>query len=85
MDTAQQIVTQMAQGDFAAVEQCLADHLKPSLTAGALQATWQGIEHQVGAFQEQGKTSVTVAGHVVEEVVKEIAGWIKQPARRSST
>jgi hypothetical protein len=58
MDTAQQIVTQVAQGDFAAVEQRLAGHIKPFLSVDALQASWQGIEQQVGAFQEQGKTSV---------------------------
>src|SRR5947209_644286 len=57
MDTAQQIVTQLAQGDFAAVEQRLAGLIKPYLPVGALRATWQGLEQQVGAFQEQGKTS----------------------------
>lgn len=58
MDTAQQIVTQLAQGDFAAVEQRLADRIKPFLPAGTIQATWQGLERQFGAFLEQGKTSV---------------------------
>ena len=58
MDTAQQIVMQAAQGDFAAIEQRLADRLKPLLPVGALRASWQGVEQQVGAFQEQGKTSV---------------------------
>ena len=58
MDIAQQIVTQVAQGDFAAVEQRLDSHLKPLLPVEALQASWQGVEQQVGAFQEQGKASV---------------------------
>jgi len=58
MDTAQQIVMQAAQGDFAAIEQRLADRLKPLLPVGALRASWQGVEQQVGAFQAQGKTSV---------------------------
>ncbi len=58
MDTAQQIVTQVAQGDFVAVEQRLKGYIKPFLSAEALRASWQGIEQQVGAFQEQGKTSV---------------------------
>jgi hypothetical protein len=40
MDTAQQIVTQLAHGDFAAVERLLADRIKPYLPVGALQATW---------------------------------------------
>src|SRR5436190_13114439 len=58
MDIAQQIVTQLAQGDFAAVEQRLADRIKPFIPVGTIQATWQGLEQQFGAFQEQGKTSV---------------------------
>src|SRR6266487_817915 len=57
MDTAQQIVTQVAHGDFAAVEQRLADRIKPFIPVGTIQATWQGLEQQFGAFQEQGKTS----------------------------
>src|SRR5258708_35026635 len=57
MDTAQQIVTQLAQGDFAAVEQRLAGLIKPLLPVGTIQATWQELEQQLGAFQEQGKTS----------------------------
>ncbi len=56
MNTAQQIVAQLAQGDSAAVEQRLADNMKPFAATGTLQATWQGLEQQVGAFQEQGKT-----------------------------
>jgi dienelactone hydrolase len=69
MDTAQQIVTQAAQGDFAAVEQRLADHLKPYLPAGALQATWQGLEQQFGAFQEQGNTSAVQTPQGLVQVV----------------
>ncbi len=57
MDTAQQIVTQLAHGDFGAVEQRLADRIKPLLPAGALQTTWQGLEQQFGAFQRQGGAS----------------------------
>ena len=57
MDTAQQIVTQVAHGDFAAVEQRLADRIKPFIPVGTIKATWQGLEQQFGAFQEQGKTS----------------------------
>ncbi|HVC32248.1 MAG TPA: DUF3887 domain-containing protein, partial [Chloroflexota bacterium] len=69
MDTAQQIVTQVAQGDFAAVEQRLAGRLKPYLSAGAIKATWQGIEQQFGAFQEQGKTSVVQTPQGLVQVV----------------
>src|SRR5258706_3665166 len=58
MDTAQQIVTQLAQGDFAAVEQRLAGLIKTLFPVEALRASWQGIEHQAGAVQELGKTSV---------------------------
>jgi hypothetical protein len=57
MDTAQQIVTQMAQGNFAAVEHRHSDRLKPFLPEGTIQATWQGLEQQFGAFQELGQTS----------------------------
>jgi len=69
MDTAQQIVTQLAQGDFAVVEQRLADNIKPFLPVGKLQATWQGLELQVGAFQEQGKTSAVQTQHGLVQVV----------------
>ena len=58
MDTAQHIVIQVAHGDFAAVEQRLAGYIKPLLSVEALRASWQGIEQQVGAFQELGKTSI---------------------------
>ncbi len=57
MDTAQQIVTDIVQGDYAAVEHRLADSLKPLLAAGTIKATWQGLEQQLGAFQQQGSTS----------------------------
>lgn len=51
MDIAQQIVAQMVQGDFATVEQRLADRLKPLLPPGTIKATWQGLEQQYGTFQ----------------------------------
>ena len=57
MDIAQQIVTQAAQGDFAGMEQRLAERIKPLLPIEALRASWQAIEQQVGAFRELGKTS----------------------------
>lgn len=69
MDTAQQIVTQLAQGDFAAVEQRLADLFKPYLPVEALRASWQGLEQQVGAFQEQGKMSVVQTPQGLVQVV----------------
>ena len=69
MDTAQQIVTQLAQGDFAVVEQRLADLIKPLLPVEALRASWQGIEQQVGAFQEQGKTSAVQTPQGLLQVV----------------
>jgi dienelactone hydrolase len=69
MDTAQQIVTQVAQGDFVAVEQRLADGIKPFIPIGAIQATWQGLEQQFGAFQEQGKTSTMQTPEGLVQVV----------------
>ncbi|MGO8948362.1 MAG: alpha/beta fold hydrolase [Ktedonobacterales bacterium] len=66
MDMAEQIVAEVAGGDFAAVEQRLADRLKPFVPAGTIQATWQGLVQQNGAFQSAGNTSVmpTPAGTV---------------------
>ena len=69
MDIAQQIVTQVAHGDFAAVEQRLAGPIKPLLPVEALRASWQGIEQQVGAFQEQGKTSAVQTPQGLVQVV----------------
>src|SRR5437588_4494814 len=69
MDTAQQIVTQLAQGEFAAVEQRLADLIKPLLRVEELWAIWQGIEQQVGAFQELGKTSAVQTPQGLVQVV----------------
>src|SRR5215475_1815490 len=69
MVTAQQIVTLAAQGDFAAVVQYLAEPLKPFLSAGALQANWQGFEQQFGAFQQQGDTSAVQTPQGVVQVV----------------
>ena len=69
MDIAQHIVTQLAHGDFAAVEHRLADHIKPLLPIGKLQATWQRLEQQVGAFQEQGKTSAVQTQRGLVQVV----------------
>jgi len=53
IEAAQHIVTQMVQGNFPAVEQRLADYIKPFLPEGKLQATWQGLEQQAGAFKQQ--------------------------------
>ena len=57
MDIARQIVLQVAQGDFAGVEQRLAERIKPLLPIEALRASWQAIERQVGAFREVGTTT----------------------------
>ena len=69
MDIAQQIVTEIAHGDFAAVEQRLAERIKPFIPAGTIQATWQGLEQQYGAFQEQGQTSVVQTSQGLVQVV----------------
>ncbi|HLX55546.1 MAG TPA: alpha/beta fold hydrolase [Ktedonobacteraceae bacterium] len=69
MDTAQQIVTQVAHGDFAAVEQRLAGPVKPLFPVEALRASWQGIEQQVGAFKEQGNTSAVQTKQGLVQVV----------------
>jgi dienelactone hydrolase len=69
MNTAQQIVTEVAHGDFAAVEHRLADRLKPLLPAGTIRATWQGLEQQLGAFQEVGPTSAVQTQQGLVQVV----------------
>lgn len=69
MDSAQQIVAQLAQGDFVAVEQRLSDAIKPFAPPGAIQATWQGLIQQNGAFQEQGKTSAVQTPQGLAHVV----------------
>lgn len=53
IQTAQQLVTQLAQGDFEAVEQSLDGSIRQQLPAEKLQATWQSLTAQVGAFKEQ--------------------------------
>jgi len=55
MDTAQQIVTQVAHGDFAAVEQRLADRIKPFIPVGTIQATWQGLNSSLERFRSREK------------------------------
>ena len=69
MDIAQQIVTEAAQGDFAAVEQRLAESVKPFIPAGAIKTTWQGLEQQYGAFQGQGKTTTVQTAQGLVHVV----------------
>ncbi|MGE5333796.1 MAG: alpha/beta fold hydrolase, partial [Nitrososphaerota archaeon] len=69
MDTAQQIVAQLAHGDFAAVEGRLADRIKPFIPTGTIQATWQGLEQQYGAFQEQKSTTAVQTPQGLVQVV----------------
>jgi dienelactone hydrolase len=56
IEAAQHIVTQMAQGNFIAVEQRLADSIKQFLPEGKIQTTWQGLEQQAGTFKQQVRT-----------------------------
>jgi hypothetical protein len=53
IQTAQQLVMRLAQGDFEAVEQSLDGSIRQQLPAEKLQATWQSLTAQVGAFKEQ--------------------------------
>lgn len=50
---AQQLVMRLAQSDFEAVEQSLDRSIRQQLPAEKLQATWQSLTAQVGAFKEQ--------------------------------
>ena len=69
MDTAQEIVTLVARGEFAAVVQRLAEPLKAFLSAETLQSSWQGFEQQVGAFQALGNASTVQMQEGVVHVV----------------
>lgn len=57
VEQARYLVDLIGKGEFDQVEERMADMFKPLLSAEALRASWQGIEQQVGAFQEQGRTS----------------------------
>lgn len=50
---AQQLVTQLTEGDFAAVEQSLEDGIRQQLPAARQRTIWQELLAQVGAFKEQ--------------------------------
>ncbi len=53
VQTAQQLVMLLAQGNFEAVEQELESGLRQQLPEEKLKATWQALEAQVGSFKEQ--------------------------------
>lgn len=68
-DTAEQIVGEAARGDYAAIERRLAVIIKPLLPVEAIQATWQGLEQQYGAFQKRGNAvTEQLQGHLVQVV-----------------
>src|SRR5215469_8693988 len=69
MDSAQQIVTLLADRDFTAVEERLSDQIRPLVPVGTLQATWQALEQQYGAFQRQGDVSAVQAPQGLVQVV----------------
>jgi dienelactone hydrolase len=50
---AQQLVMRLAQSDFEAVEQSLDRSIRQQLPTEKLQAIWQSLTAQVGAFKEQ--------------------------------
>lgn len=53
VQTAQQLVMLLAQGNFEAVEQQLGSALRKQLPAERLKATWQSLTAQTGSFKEQ--------------------------------
>jgi uncharacterized protein DUF3887 len=57
MQLSQQLVTQITQGDFKAVEQSLESGLRQQLPAEKLQKTWQSLTSQVGAHMFQIPTA----------------------------
>lgn len=68
-NAARQIVAQMAQGNFAAVEQQLASNLRPLLPQSRLQATWQTLQQQVGLFKEQVSTQAVQTPQGLVQIV----------------
>ena len=65
-ELAQQIIEFLTERKFEQVEARLGEILKPLLPPGRLEATWQGIEAQLGAFQRivEIKTVQTPQGQV---------------------
>lgn len=58
-ETAQQIVTQLAQGDFVGAWQQMESTIRERFSAEQLRAGWQGVEAQMGPFKEQVGTHIT--------------------------
>jgi dienelactone hydrolase len=67
MQTAQQLVTRLSEGDFEVVEQSLDVSIRQQLPAEKLKATWESIEAQVGVFKEQ------VGAHTFKMTTSELA------------
>jgi dienelactone hydrolase len=56
-EQAQRIVELLATGQFDQVEALAAEKIKPFLSVAMLQASWQSMEQQAGAFQRQGNVA----------------------------
>lgn len=56
LETAQQIVAKLAQGDFVGAWQQADSSVRERFSAEQLRAGWEGVEAQAGAFKEQVRT-----------------------------
>ena len=68
-DDAQSLVSDLAQGNFVAVEQRLAPTIRPILPVERLLVVWQGLEQQVGSFVKQVEVQTIQTAHGPFEVV----------------
>lgn len=61
IETAQEIVTQLSQGDFVGAWQHAESSVRERFTAEQLRAGWQGVEAQAGRFKGQMRTHSTAS------------------------
>ncbi len=61
IEIAQQIVTQLAQGDFVGAWQHAESNVRERFSAEQLRAGWQGVEAQAGPFKEQVRAHSTAS------------------------
>ncbi len=85
LETAQQIVIQLAQGDFVGAWQQMESTIRERFSAEQLRAGWQGVEAQMGPFKKQFTYIYSLDGTVtpehqqhLDEVKKQVA-QVKAP------
>lgn len=68
-EQAQHVVELLAQRQFSQVEALATESIKPFLLASQLAATWQALEQQLGAFQQQLSVHTVQTPQAAVEVV----------------